>query len=512
VGLSGAYLDATEGAAVNERFDSRMNQSDTTMWRIEADPSLRTTIVGITILDRAPKWERLRARIDDVSWEIPRLRQRVVEPAFGMGVPRWVQDPRFDLDYHLRRVVAPAPGDLQTLLDIAGPIDMAAFDRERPLWEFTLVEGLADGRAALIQKIHHCLTDGVGAIRMARIAFDEHEDDHAKRPDRRLHGTEQRPSGLMLAVDSMTEQAVHTAQLMGRTATKVPGAMEKVMLHPMRVVNTVTGTAKSIVKLVRPAREPLSPVMRERGMSRRLVAIDLSLTELKASGHAVGGTTNDAFLAAVTGGMRRYHVAHGKKVHELRVTMPINLRTGDESIGNNRFTPARFAVPIDVVDPEQRMRRLGEMARSWRKEPGLKFTDVVAGALNAVPPAMTTALMGSMLKAIDFVATNVPGLDRPVHLAGATVEQQFAFAPPSGAAFSAALLSYLDRCTLGMVIDTAAVKDPEVLARCMAEGFEEVLAVGRAKPAKRATKKAARTPARAPARSSGRPPRQRASA
>ena len=483
---------------MDERFDSHMNQSDTTMWRIEADPSLRTTIVGITILSRAPKWARLRARIEDLTWEIPRLRQRVVQPAFGIGAPRWVDDPRFDLDYHLRRQVAPAPGDLQTLLDIAGPIDMTAFDRERPLWEFTLVEGLADGRAAMIQKVHHCLTDGVGAIRLARIAFDEHENDEAHRVARPLAGTEHRPSGLMLAVDSMTEQALQTAQLMGRTVTRVPGALDNLLRNPVRVVNTVASTAQSIVKLVRPAREPLSPVMRGRGMSRRLAAIELSLTELKAAGHAVDGTMNDAFLAAVTGGMRRYHEAHGQMVPKLRVTMPINLRTSNDSIGNNRFVPARFAVPIDVVDPAERMRLLGAMARSWRKEPGLKFTDVVAGALNAMPPMVTTAALGSMLKAIDFVATNVPGLDRPAHLAGATVEQQFAFAPPSGAAFSAALLSYLDRCTLGLAIDNAAVSDPEVLARCMAEGFEEVLAVGRAKPATRAprTTKARTTKAR----------------
>ena len=465
---------------MNESYDSRMNQSDATMWRIERDPSLRTTIVGLAILSKAPDWDRLRTRIEQISWEIPRLRQKVMPPAFGIGTPRWVEDPGFDLDYHLRRVVAPAPGDLQTVLDLAGPIAMAAFDRDRPLWEFTLVEGLADGRAALVQKVHHCLTDGVGAIRMARIAFDEHEDDTHARPHRPLAGAEHRSSGLSLALDTMTEQAIDAAQLFGRTATAMPGVVNSVVRHPMDVANTVVGTAQSIVKMVRPAKEPMSPVMRNRGMSRRLAAIELSLEELKDAGHASGGTMNDAFLAAVTGGMRRYHQQHGVDAPQLRVTMPINLRTSGDSIGNNRFTPARFALPIDVVDPTKRMQQLGELARSWRKEPGLKFTDVVAGALNLMPEAMTTAVLGSMLKAIDFVATNVPGLDRPAHLAGATVEQQFAFAPPSGAAFSAALLSHLDRCTLGMVIDTSAVSDPKVLVTCMAEGFEEVLDVGRA--------------------------------
>lgn len=464
---------------MSERFDHRMNQSDTTMWRIERDPSLRTTIVGLSILSRAPEWQRLRARIDEITWEIPRLRQKVVSPRFGLGTPRWVEDTGFDLDYHLRRVVAPAPGTLQTVLDLAGPIAMAAFDRDRPLWEFTLVEGLADGRAALVQKIHHSATDGVGAMRMARIAFDEHDDEPHRSPTRHVTGSERPASGLGFVIDTMTEQASDMAHLAGRTMAAMPGTVDSIVRHPLQVADTVVGTARSIVKLVRPARSPMSPVMRARGMSRRLVAIELSLEELKAAGHAAGGTLNDAFLAAITGGMRRYHVRHGVEVPTLRVTMPINLRSSSDSIGNNRFVPARFALPIDVADPTERMRQLGELARSFRKEPGLRFTDAVAGALNLLPEPATAAVLGSMLKAIDFVATNVPGLDRPMHLAGATVEQQYAFAPPSGAAFSAALLSHVDRCTLGMVIDTAAVRDPEVLAASVAEGFEEVLALGR---------------------------------
>ena len=107
---------------MSEHFDSRMNQSDATMWRIERDPSLRTTIVGLAILSESPQWERLRTRIEEITWEIPRLRQKVMTPAFGIGTPRWVQDEDFDLDYHLRRVVAPEPGDLQAVLDLGADI------------------------------------------------------------------------------------------------------------------------------------------------------------------------------------------------------------------------------------------------------------------------------------------------------------------------------------------------------------------------------------------------------
>jgi diacylglycerol O-acyltransferase / wax synthase len=460
-----------------ERFDDRMNQSDTTLWRIERDPELRTTILGVALLDGVPEWSRLRERIEAVSWEIPRLRQKVVSPAFGFGSPRWVADPSFDLDYHLRRVVVPQPGDLASVLTIAEPIVMAAFDRDRPLWEFTLVEGLAGGGSALLQKIHHCVTDGVGAIRMARLVFDEHDRSSADVPHE-ANG-QRGPNGLGVVLGNLADQTRDALRFAGATASALPKAATASVLHPRRTATETGRMVRSIGKLVRPARVPMSTVMRERGMARRLASLEMSLDELKAAGHAAGGTMNDAFLAALTGGMRRYHDLHHSAVDRLRVTMPINLRTKGDAIGNNRFVPARFALPIGVADPRQRMHDLGEIARAWQHEPGIRYTDSVAGVLNALPGVLTTTAMASMLKAIDFVATNVPGLDHQPHLAGVAVVREFAFAPPSGAAFSAALLSHVDTCTLGLVIDTAAVPDPDALVSCMAAGFEEVLEVGR---------------------------------
>ena len=134
---------------VRARFDDRLNASDAVLWTIERDPSLRTTIVAIAVLDRAPDWPRLRRRLVEASVAAPRFRQRVVEAPMRLGPPRWELDEHFDIDYHLRRVRAPDPGGLETVLRIAEPMAMAAFDKDRPLWEFTLVEGLGrrPGRA-----------------------------------------------------------------------------------------------------------------------------------------------------------------------------------------------------------------------------------------------------------------------------------------------------------------------------------------------------------------------------
>lgn len=467
-----------------ERFENRMNQSDTTLWRIERDPELRTTILGIAMLGGVPDWDRLRGRIDDATRLIPRMRQKVAAPPFGLGSPRWVTDDRFDLDYHLRRVVAPAPGDMATLIAIAEPIIMAAFDRDRPLWEMTLVEGLADGRSALLQKIHHCVTDGVGAMKMARLVFDEHHATMPQEPAAANGSDSDRVTGLRAVLDGMSDQARQMAGVAGRAAAALPDAAMTLFLRPEQAALDGMRTGRSIVKLVTPAREPMSPIMRNRGLSRRLAVFQLQLDELKAAGKVAGGTVNDAFLAALTGGMRRYHAHHDATVSSLRVTMPINLRRADDAIGNNRFVPARFALPVDQADPILRMKQLGELARQWRREPSLKYTDVVAGVLNGLPEPLTAAALGSMLKAIDFVATNVPGLDEPANLVGVPVELEIALAPTSGSAFSAALLSHGSVCSLGLMVDTAAIPDPDVFAACMRDGFEEVLDVARSTPAK----------------------------
>lgn len=462
---------------VGERFDDTMSTSDTTMWRIERDPALRTTIVGMTVLEEAPAWSDLRRRMLDVSADIPRLRHRVAEPAFGVGAPRWVEDSGFDIDFHLRRVVAAGDADIRAVLDIAGPIEMAAFDKARPLWEFTLVEGLEGGQAALVQKIHHSVTDGVGAIRMSRLLFDDLDMTgppvvvHRPEPDAVHH------DGVRLVLDSVLDQTRGVLSAAEHLAAGVPGAVTDAARHPRRTATDAVRTARSVARLVRPVSEPLSPVMVERGLGRRLAGMDFSLVAMKAAAHSVDGTLNDAFLAGLAGGMRRYHERHGAVPERLRVTMPVNQRRAGDAAGSNKFAPVRFELAIDVVDPRERMRLLGAASRAERREPGLKFTGQIAGALNVLPAPLTTAVLGSMLKAVDFVATNVPGLGSPVGLAGAPVTAQYAFAPPSGAAFSAGLLSYLDHCTLGLVMDTAAVRDPEVLAECMAEGFAEVLAV-----------------------------------
>ena len=158
-----------------------LRNTDAFMWSMESDPRLRSTIVSLVLLDRTPNWERLVERFDLLSRTMPIFRKRVT-PSPVPAPPRWQLDTDFDLAFHLRRVIAPRPGTMDTLLDMARLAAMADFDRARPLWEVTLIDGLADGGAALLCKLHHALTDGIGAIQIAMTLYDRTEQTDDRRP------------------------------------------------------------------------------------------------------------------------------------------------------------------------------------------------------------------------------------------------------------------------------------------------------------------------------------------
>src|SRR5436305_10308861 len=149
------------------RFERRMSDAEALMWTIEKDPALRSSFLQLTLLDSTPDFERFRRRMDRAVRVLPRLRQRVVNPPARFAPPEWADDPSFDLDFHVRRLALPAPGSERQLLDLAALVYEDAFDRARPLWQLTIVEGLEGGRAALLAKMHHTITDGVGGVRLS---------------------------------------------------------------------------------------------------------------------------------------------------------------------------------------------------------------------------------------------------------------------------------------------------------------------------------------------------------
>ncbi len=456
---------------------SYLSQNDAIMWTVESDPLLRSTIVGVVLLDGAPEWERLVHRVEHVTHMVPELREKVVPVPLHPTTWRWEPDPEFDLSYYLRRVAVPSPGGLRELLDFARNEAQAGFDRTRPLWEFTLVEGLADGGAALVMKAHHVVTDGIGAVQLAVHLFDLEAEPSL--PERHLPTEPPVPGAPELhgVVDRMREVIAHDLDgMVGFARATLPSvvpSLVRAVRDPFRAVAETVRTVESIGRTVAPVLTTKSPVMVDRHRDTRFELIEVGLDDLRRAAGAAGGTLNDGFLAAITGGLRRYHEALGAEVEDLRIAMPVSIRTSADDAGGNHVTVMRFVVPVGVEDPDERIRRLHEIGRRIRQEKSLPHTEAIAGVLNLLP----RGVIGTMLKHVDFLASNVPGIPVPLFLQGRRVVRYVPFGPTAGSSLNVTLMSYDGVCCMGVNIDTAAVTDTELFMRCLSEGFDEVLAL-----------------------------------
>lgn len=455
----------------NLHFERRMSDQDALMWNIEMDPLLRSTITSVSILDQAPDRERFTDRMERATRSVLRLRQVVVPAPYNLAPPEFVIDDNFDLGYHMRWQRAPAGGTLRDVLDFAEPFAMAGFDPARPLWEMVVLEDLEDGRTALVQKIHHSLADGVGMMRLSMSFLD------AEREPTNLPGpmpptpVGTRPS----LVNQVRNGIAYRTTKRASALTRVPGRLGALALNPLGSIQNAARSAASAGRMLRPVSEPMSPIMSARSRNLRFDTLTASLPAMKAASKRIDGRLNDAFLAAVAGGLDRYHRVHGVTVEQLRMTMPINIRPkGDVAVGGNQFVPVRFPIPVSIADPIERMVQMRELVREQRAEPALHLAKPIAGALNKLPIFLTTALFGGMLKAIDIVTTNVPSAPRPVFIAGARLQANFGYGPLTGAACNIALLSYIDELHMGISTDRAAVPDHEVFVACLQDGIAEI--------------------------------------
>jgi diacylglycerol O-acyltransferase / wax synthase len=458
---------------MGESTEVFMRDTDAFSWYLERDPGLRSTIVAVAWLDERPDFDVLAARLERATRLAPRFRQRPVQPPGRLATPRWV-DTDFDLSLHLHRFDSPRPHTPATVIEFARIEAMSGFDRSRPLWQFTLVEHLVGERAALVMKVHHSLTDGIGGMQLAFLLFETTNQPHAgdEVPVPRMR--EEVPGTFALVRESLAYDWYRVFEMLRHgLAGALPGAMH-VARDPFGSTAGVLATARAIGRFVQPVSDTLSPTMTGRGLDRRLDMIAVDLHDLKRAAAMAGGTVNDAFVASVTGGLRRYHERHGASVGELRITLPISIRKEDDPAEGNRITLERFKVPVGVADPAERVRLTGQRCRAAREDRALPLTNTIAGTLNLLP----SAVVGSMLKHIDFVASNVPGVNIPIFLGGAPVSAYYAFGPTTGSSVNVTLLSYNGTCCVGFTIDTAAVPDYGALMECFREGFEEVLELG----------------------------------
>ena len=451
-----------------------MSQTDAFTWAMESDPRLRSTVVTVILLDRSPDWDVVRERFEMVSRTMPMFRQIVVETP-GPTPPRWEMAPDFDPDFHLRRVSAPEPGNIEGVLEMARVAAMSDFDRARPLWTATLIEGLDDAGAAVLLKFHHALTDGVGGVQIAMTLFDLTEEPRqmaaveagAGEPEVHSHGP------LSDYADAIRYDVGVVRRAVTGAVTSAPTLLFNTVRRPIKTAESAAELAASVYRFVRPVSETGSSLMKERTLVRRLAVHEVPLARLKEAAHRGGGALNDAFVAGISGGLRRYHEKHGATVGELHLTMPISIRKEGDEMGGNHITLARFDVPVGIADPAKRISETRQRCIQVRNERSTAYVQVLAGAMNLMP----RWYIGSMLRKVDFLASDVPGIPVPVYLGGAKVRMQYAFGPTIGAAVNVTLLTYVDTCSLGIDIDTGAIPDFEQFYDCLVEGFDEVLAL-----------------------------------
>ena len=435
------------------RFEQRMTEAEALMWACEDDPVLRSSFANVTLLDRPLDVPRFRARMALVVERVPRLRHRVSDPP-GIAAPRWVDDPLFDLDHHIRHVALPAPGTERQLFDLATALAADPFDRARPLWQFVLVDGLEGGRGAMIQRFHHTVIDGEAGVRISASFLDLDRD------------------GTLPMLPEGEDVAEHDGGFWPIEAVRRPvQAAGRVVAE---TVGDPVGAARSVLRQVAVTEPARSPLWAERSLRRRLDHLHVPLDRVKAAAGNLGGTVNDVFVTAAVGGAGSYHRARDVEIDLLRMAMPVSTRRNGGD-GANAFAPMRLLVPAGTADPIERFVAIQGLVHGLRQEGAAGVIASLAGVLASLPGPVVQRLARQQVGTVDFTTSNVRGAPLDVYAAGAQVVANVPLGPMAGTAFNLTTLSVGNCLDMGLLVDTAAVGDPDLLRDCVEESFEELL-------------------------------------
>ena len=448
---------------------------DAVMWGIEKDPVLRQTMTAVLVLDRSPDHQTLLERMEHATRSLPPFRHRLVATPLRLSTPRWLVDPNFDLSYHVRWIRAPGDGSIDGVLEFARQSAMSGFDQARALWTVTVVEGLQRGQTALIMNMSHVMTDGVGSL-----AVLAHLGDFTREP-RDIGAMPAVPqpendSPVQLAAEAMTYTMRRTVGFLSRSANAATRTVPAALSRPIDTANTVNKNLRALMRVMTPSRKSLSPLMAERRGWMRFAALELDLQTLRTAAKPRGCTVNDAFVTAVAHGFALYHQRHGKPVERLRVAIAVNIRQpGDFSIANH-VRGESIAIPVGIDDPAGALAMFHDLLSAVKEEVRLPSTTALDGVLGVLGPAVAP-LLGTMLKHDDFAVSNIPAGDQTVYIAGAKVVAIYPFGPLMGTAANCSLLGYDHKAFVGINVDAAAVPDLDMLARCIREGFDAVMAL-----------------------------------
>ncbi|MFL5866947.1 MAG: WS/DGAT/MGAT family O-acyltransferase [Thermoleophilaceae bacterium] len=410
---------------------------------------------------------------------VPRYRQKLAFPRFEMGRPFWIDDPQFNLDYHVRHTALPSPGSIDQLRGLAGRIFSQRLDRSKPLWEVWLVQGLEDGRFALISKTHHSLVDGISGVDISTVLFDlspvpgdEPQQENGWTP-------ESEPSQAQLVAEGVKGLLKTPADLAGRAA----GALQ----HPGRTVENVREAAEGIGEVLWAGLNPAPdlPINTPIGPHRRLRWIKRPLDEFKGIKNVLGGTVNDVVLTVVAGGLGRWLETKGVRREGLepRALVPVSIRAEDErgALGN-RIAAMRAPLPVYVRDPIERLRIVREAMGGLKESKQALGAEVIAGLERFAPPTLLAqaSRVNFSTRLFNLIVTNVPGPQFPLYLLGREMQELVPVAfLPENQALAVAVMSYNGNMEFGLLGDYDAMADLDVLAGFIEESLEDLLAAAR---------------------------------
>jgi len=468
------------------RFERQMTDAEALMWNIEKDPWLNPNGAVVTLLDRPPNWEHLRTRIRNAVATIPRLRERVVPSLGRLRPPTWEPDAEFDFDYHLRRVSLPGPGSTAQLFEFATRFYEDPFDRTRPLWMFTVVEGIAGGKAALVWKSHHSITDGTGSVRLAERYMEPAADspvpddvdlDSIVAADIAARASDD-PSGGSKPLHDLFEGAKRFAE----SNRKLVADAALVAVDPSRAQEFADATLGNLRGLKNQVSgrtvEGGSPMWADRSRRRHLERIRVPLADAKAAGAELGGSINDFFVTGAVMGILEHHKRFDVEVEALNTSFVVSTRH-DDAIGGNSFVPTLLQASGADMSPQERFTSLQtEMAELRAGVSGEGSVGDLARIANMLPTSVVTRVARQQAAKQDFATSNFRAAPFPTYISGGLVLQNATLGPVAATAMNLTALSYNGQLDMGVFVDPAAIAEPQMLRRDLLEGYRALAAAG----------------------------------
>ncbi|SEH04003.1 diacylglycerol O-acyltransferase [Nonomuraea solani] len=432
----------------------------------DEQPEVSMAISSVAVLEGPPPgYEEFLAAIRARLPLVARYRQKARQVPLDLGPPVWVDDPGFELGYHVRRVaLAPRGGDA-ALCDLIGDIMSQRLDRTRPLWEYWVIEGLAEGRWALVSKVHHCMVDGVSGTQLYYAIFDESPEGAGNSPDN-TWAPDSEPSTLTLTADALRDLL--------RNPVEQARAIGRALATPRATAQRVAAAARGFLALTAALRPATSSTLTGPiGEYRRYAVARASLSDVKEVAHRAGATFNDVVLAAISGAYRSLLLQRGEEAgpHTVRSLVPVSVRAqGEEDVLENRISLMLAFLPVHVADPAERLRavheHLTELKASGEAQAGAAIT-TLAGH-EPFPPVSWGMRLAAHLpqRQIVTVTTNVPGPTRPLYLLGRRALEILPYVPiASRLRTGVSIFSYCDQVTFGVTGDHVGAPEVAQLAR-----------------------------------------------